>query len=153
MDVQSLPLMEYLSRSGRRIALAALEPTGLRPRHITAIKLLSDHGAMAQHALGELLSLDPSNVVGVLNELEDRGLTVRRRDPADRRRHIVELSKAGETELAAAHALLEKTEDDLLGALTSEERRTLHELLSRAVNEKKPPFAQDRTNPNDLSIA
>jgi DNA-binding MarR family transcriptional regulator len=76
--------------------------------------------------------LDPSNVVGLLNELEERGLITRRRDPADRRRHIVEISSEGTTQLRAAQRLLARVEDDVLRALSADERATLHGLLVRA---------------------
>ncbi|MFC1437127.1 MarR family winged helix-turn-helix transcriptional regulator [Streptacidiphilus sp. N1-10] len=136
---QSMPLIEHLARAGRRAAEVVLVPAGLRPRQVVTLKLLSEHGPVSQQALGELLCLDPSNVVGLLNELEDRGLTVRRRDPADRRRHIVELSAGGEAELDATYALLDRIEDQVLGTLTAEERATLHHLLERAVGADRPP--------------
>ena len=88
---------------------------------------------MTQHAVGIALSLDPSNVVGLLNELEERGLITRRRDPADRRRHIVELSAAGSGELAQTFSQLGVVEDELFKSLTAGERATLYGLLSRAV--------------------
>ncbi|MGW1208126.1 MarR family winged helix-turn-helix transcriptional regulator [Streptomyces sp. NPDC002499] len=138
-DRHSLPLMEYLARAGRRAAAAVTEPGGLRTRHLVALKLLSEQGPVSQQALGELLSLDPSNVVGLLNELEDRGLTIRRRDPADRRRHIVELSEAGEGELDSAYTLLDRIEDEMLKSLSGEERAMLHDLLVRAVGSSAPP--------------
>src|SRR6201986_1339746 len=90
-----LPLIEHLSRVGRRSVEACMDAECLRPRHLIALQVLGEHGPMTQHAVGLALSLDPSNVVGLLNELEERDLIVRRRDPADRRRHIVELSAAG----------------------------------------------------------
>src|ERR1035441_934525 len=95
VEQQSLPLLDHLARVGRRAAETSMSPGGLRPRHLIALKLLSEHGAASQQGLAEALSLDPSNVVGLLNELEERGLITRRRDPADRRRHIVELSAGG----------------------------------------------------------
>ena len=110
-----------------------MSPGGLRPRHLIALKLLSEHGPASQQGLAEALSLDPSNVVGLLNELEERGLITRRRDPADRRRHIVELSATGAGELCLAQARLSRVEDDLLSALSAEERATLYRLLARAV--------------------
>ena len=105
----------------------------LRPRHMIALKLLGERGPMTQHAVGIALSLDPSNVVGLLNELEERGLITRRRDPADRRRHIVELAAAGSDEAARTYDQLGLVEDDLFKALTADERATLYALLSRAV--------------------
>jgi len=95
---------------------------------------------MSQHAFGEALSLDPSNVVGLLNELEEQGLVVRQRDPADRRRHIVELSATGQGELDAANSQLRLVEDDLLRALSAEERATLYRLLVRAAGVIAPRY-------------
>jgi DNA-binding MarR family transcriptional regulator len=95
--------------------------------------LLRDHGPSSQQALVEALSLDPSNLVALLNELEERGLITRRRDPADRRRHIVGISTEGEERLLGAQLRLVRAEDHILSALSAEERTTLHELLTRAV--------------------
>jgi DNA-binding MarR family transcriptional regulator len=136
---QLLPLLEHLARVGRRAAETSMPPGGLRPRHLIALKLLSEGGPASQQGLADALSLDPSNVVGLLNELEERGLITRRRDPADRRRHIVAMSPLGEDELALAYARFALVEDDLLSALSAEERATLYELLVRAVGAKSPP--------------
>jgi DNA-binding MarR family transcriptional regulator len=136
---KSLPLIEHLARIGRRAYESALLPGELRPRHVIALKLLDDQGPQSQQGLAEILSLDPTNVVGLLNELEERELIVRRRDRADRRRHIVELSKPGRKELAAAYARVAEVEDDLLRALTAEERSALYQLLQRAVGAPTPP--------------
>jgi MarR family transcriptional regulator, lower aerobic nicotinate degradation pathway regulator len=127
-----LPLINHLARVGRRAAESRISGC-LRPRHMIALKLLGERGPMTQHALGIALSLDPSNVVGLLNELEDRDLITRRRDPADRRRHIVELTAAGSDEATLTYDQLGQVEDDLFKALTADERATVYELLSRAV--------------------
>jgi len=134
---QILPLIEHLARVGRRTADACMSGC-LRSRHLIALKLLGEHGPMSQHAVGAALSLDPSNVVGLLNELEERGLITRRRDPADRRRHIVELSAAGSGELDQTYDKLGPVEDDLFKALTAAERAALHDLLTRAVSGLAP---------------
>ena len=143
-ESQSMPLIVHLARMGRRAADASAEEGGLRHRQLITLTLLSSRGAMSQQALGEVLGLDPSNVVGLLNDLEGRGLTIRRRDPADRRRHIVELSPDGEAALAAAQVRLAGVEDELLHALTPQERATLHGLLVRAVGADRP-----ECNPNE----
>ena len=135
---QLLPLLDHFARVGRRAYEGVMAPGGLRPRHLVALKLLSE-GPQSQQGLADALSLDPSNVVGLLNELEERDLVVRRRDPSDRRRHIVELSPEGEEELAVAYARLSRVEGELLGGLSAGERATLYELLQRAVGVKSPP--------------
>jgi DNA-binding MarR family transcriptional regulator len=132
---QVLPLIEHLARVARRAYEAGhfIEAGCLRPRQLVALRLLHEHGPLSQQALGEALTLDPSNVVGLLNELEERGLVTRQRDPADRRRHIVSLSAAGQAELAATGGQLTTIEDDVLKALSPADRVTLYALLQRAV--------------------
>jgi DNA-binding MarR family transcriptional regulator len=127
-----------------------MAPGGLRPRHLIALKVLHEQGAVSQQALAAALSLDPSNVVGLLNDLEERRLITRRRDPEDRRRHIVEVSPLGEEELELANARLSCVEDELLTALSAEERSMLYDLLVRAVGvaatcslEEEPPTYAD----------
>jgi DNA-binding MarR family transcriptional regulator len=128
-----LPLLEHLTRLGKRVYISEMTPGGLRPRHLITLRLLADRGPLSQQGLGEALSLDPSNVVGLLNDLEERGLIVRRRDPADRRRHIVELSPSGEEEVVLSDERAVVVEDRLFAALDADERTTLYELLQRAV--------------------
>jgi DNA-binding MarR family transcriptional regulator len=139
VDNQLLPLLEHLARLGRRAGESTLAPGGLRPRHLIALRLLSEQGPANQQGLADSLSLDPSNVVGLLNELEERELVTRRRDRDDRRRHIVELSPRGEEELCTAYARLRLVEDDLFSALSTAERATLYDLLVRAVGVTSPP--------------
>jgi len=129
---QSLMLIHRLDRIARRRSEIALAPMDLRPRHAVALMILRDHGAMTQAALGEALKLDPANLVGLLNELEERQLLDRRRDPDDRRRHIVELTASGSIILARAEEALAAVQQHVLAGLDEEERCTLHELLSRA---------------------
>lgn len=125
-------LLNLLARVARRSAEEALAPLGVRPRHVVVLTILRDHGALTQGALAEALRLDPANLVGLLNELEERGLLSRRRDPEDRRRHIVEMSAAGRDALDRADGALASVQDDLLEGLDPEERETLHALLLRA---------------------
>lgn len=130
-----------------------MSPRGLRPRHLHVLGLLNARGPQTQQRLGEVLSLDPSNVVGPLNELEDPGLIIRQRDPADRRRHIVEISQAGEAELNVAYLRLALVEENFLSALSAEERDTLHHLLVQAAGTELPPCStQVAPQSTDLSI-
>jgi len=132
-----MPLIMHLARVARRMSDTSI-PDCLRPRQLVALTLLEEHGPVTQQALGEALRLDPSNVVGLLNELEERGLVTRRRDPVDRRRHIVELSPAGADELVRAGSTLRLVEDDLLKALSADERTTLYGLLVRVAGVLTP---------------
>lgn len=135
---QSLALIDHLSRVGRRRSEEVLTPLGLRPRHLVALTLLRDHGAATQQALAASLSIDPTNLVGLLNALEEGDLVVRRRDPQDRRRHIVELSAEGEALLLRAECALAAVQDEVFGALDEDERLRLYGLLLRATGGHVP---------------
>jgi MarR family transcriptional regulator, lower aerobic nicotinate degradation pathway regulator len=108
----------------------ALEPFGLRPRHMAALIELRDHGELTQQSLCGQLHLDPTNVVAVLNELEKRGYAKRRRDPVDRRRHIVEVSKRGLAVIDKVSEVMDGVEEELLADLDDAERRKFEGLLT-----------------------
>jgi DNA-binding MarR family transcriptional regulator len=108
-----------------------LEVFGLRARHVIALTLLRDLGEQNQSDLAATLGMDPTNVVALLNELEDDDLVQRRRSPQDRRRHTVSLTDAGRARLKEVEELLTGVERRVLEPLTPAEQETLYSLLSR----------------------
>jgi DNA-binding MarR family transcriptional regulator len=111
------------------------ETIGMRLKQLMALEHLRDSDSCLQQGLAEMLMLDANNCVLLLNELDDAGYVERRRDPQDRRRHIVEITPAGLEALADGERRLEDLEDEVLGHLSPAERRKLHELLSKALAE------------------
>jgi DNA-binding MarR family transcriptional regulator len=108
---------------------AALQPTGLKPRHIVALAALRER-ALTQSALGDAADVDATKLVGLLNDLETAGLITRTRDRADRRRHIVALSDAGRARLEAVDAATRGVEERLTAGLDAAQRAYLGALLS-----------------------
>lgn len=108
----------------------ALSAAGLTPRHAMTLMHLED-GPMSQRGLAERLEVDPSVLVGILNDLEGDGLAERRRDPADRRRHNVAITPAGSTALRRTNAALDAVEQGLFADLSPAEQETLRTLLAR----------------------
>jgi DNA-binding MarR family transcriptional regulator len=108
----------------------ALEPFGIRPRHVAALIELRDSGELPQQSLCGQLHLDPTNLVAILNELEERGYATRRRDPQDRRRHLVEVSKRGLAVIDKVSEVMDGVEDDLLDGLDPAEREQLEGVLT-----------------------
>jgi MarR family transcriptional regulator, lower aerobic nicotinate degradation pathway regulator len=125
-------LLDHLARRMRVRSEAVLAPLGLRPRHLVALTVLRNRGDCTQQALAATLEMDGTNIVGLLNELEAENLIERRRSPEDRRRHVVELTDVGATQLAKAELALAAVEDEVLGALDVSERETLYSLLLQA---------------------
>ncbi|AQA04347.1 hypothetical protein BVC93_20120 [Mycobacterium sp. MS1601] len=129
------PLMEHLVRRMRAVSESEVERFGLRPRHVLTLTLLRDFGERPQSELATLLRIDPTNVVGLLNELEADGLIERRRSTQDRRRHTVVLTQAGTQRLTAIEGVLRDVERQVLGVLDDDEHTTLYNLLLRAAGE------------------
>ena len=121
-------------RSHSESTLAALD---MRPRHLLTLTVLRDLGGCTQQALAAQLSIDRTNLVGLLNELESEQLIERRRTPEDRRRHIVEVTPAGRETLAKAEFALAAVEDEVLAALDAEQREALYRLLAQATRDLK----------------
>jgi DNA-binding MarR family transcriptional regulator len=109
------------------------ELLGMRLRQFVTLTLLRDGGTLPQQELCETMHLDANNVVLLLNDLEGAGHVRRLRDPLDRRRHIVELTDEGREALERAERAQASIEGEVLAALGPEERATLRELLSRAL--------------------
>jgi DNA-binding MarR family transcriptional regulator len=72
--------------------------------------------------------------VGLLNDLEADGLIVRKRDPEDRRRHIVEVSAKGSARLEAAKKTAAAAEEELLAGLDADQRAELLVLLAQVAD-------------------
>jgi DNA-binding MarR family transcriptional regulator len=125
-------LLDLLSRQVRVHAEGVLDALGLRPRHLITLSVLRDHGSAGQQLLAEVLSIDRTNLVGLLNELEQADWIVRRRSAQDRRRHVVELTDPGREKLAHAEMLLAAIENEIFSGLDDDERETLHGLLFKA---------------------
>jgi DNA-binding MarR family transcriptional regulator len=126
----SMVLLTRLNRLVYRYATE--EALGMRLKQYASLSTLRDQGAMPQQALGEQLHVDPNNLVLLLNDAEANGWLERRRDPTDRRRHIVVLTDAGLEALAHAEDAIEDVEDQVLGPLSADERATLRKLLQKA---------------------
>ena len=109
----------------------ALSVSGLSPRHGATLMRLARYGATSQQALIEVLSVDASALVAILNDLERDGLAERRRDPADRRRHIVEITPAGAQAVGAVESAIADVEQDAFADLDDAEIAQLQWLLGR----------------------
>jgi DNA-binding MarR family transcriptional regulator len=114
------------------------ERLGMDLRLLMALSYLGDHDGAPQHELVDALCIDAKNVVLLLNELEDRGHLIRRRDSEDRRRHRVFITELGREALERAARVQQEVEDQVLQALDADERETLWNLLSRALRGAEP---------------
>jgi DNA-binding MarR family transcriptional regulator len=124
-----------LSRTSGRVVRAtnaALHPHGLRVRQYSVLLLAAaTDGGLSQRELGDALGLDPSQVVGLVDELAAAGMVERRPSPVDRRARLVVATEHGHRVRAAASAATEAALATHFSQLDDAERRLLRDLLAR----------------------
>lgn len=124
-------LLSRVGKAGRRRLAERLAGIGFTLRHMAILSYLADRGPSAQREIGRALAIDPSDLVGALDELQDRDQVRRERDPDDRRRHRVSLTPAGRTALRRCRRHAAAVDDEVLAPLSAGDRRKLGELLGR----------------------
>ena len=134
-------LLKRLGFTAKERGMKAYEEQGLHPYH-HAILIALDQGAHeTQGSIADALGYDRGQLVGLLDELEERGLVERQRDPNDRRRHLVELTAEGKRTLRRLRALARQLEDEFLEPLSDAERDKLHGLLLKLAAKHEPRCA------------
>ncbi|MFF0778972.1 MULTISPECIES: MarR family transcriptional regulator [unclassified Streptomyces] len=110
-------------------AAAAHALTGPQARLLSLLSL----EPLPMRKLAQRLKCEPSNVTGIVDRLESRGLAERRPDPADRR---VKLAAATDEGRRVARDLREglRFAREPLAGLSAEERRSLRDLLRRMLD-------------------
>ncbi|MGW7364721.1 MarR family winged helix-turn-helix transcriptional regulator [Streptomyces sp. NPDC054841] len=88
----------------------------------------------AMRRIAQKLKCEPSNVTGIIDRLEARGLVERRADPADRRVKIAAATEAGRTTAQQLRESLGFAREPL-AELSAQERTVLRDLLKRMLGE------------------
>ncbi|MCF3185120.1 winged helix-turn-helix transcriptional regulator [Streptomyces polychromogenes] len=131
--IQSLPswLVGRVAARGRGLVADAIAGEGLKLMQHAVLAATAEYGPVAQAELGRRLAVDPKDMVGILNHLQDAGLVLRTPDPADRRKNAVTVTPQGEAALARCAALAEAANEHLLAPLAPDEQDVLMALLRR----------------------
>lgn len=112
----------------------AASGTGLRSYHYRMLAALEESGPVSQADLGRSTSIDRSDVVTLLGELERRGLVRRAVDPANLRRNIVSITPAGGEQLRGLDSVVDEVQERVLAPLAPKERLQLTRLLRKLID-------------------
>jgi DNA-binding MarR family transcriptional regulator len=138
--VKGTGTLVLLTRLSRAVFVrSSVELVGMNLKNMVVLAYLRDHPGASQQVMTEDLSLDSNTGVLVLNDLEDLDYVERRRDPSDRRRHLVDITDAGLGALEQAELAQGSIEDEILGGLSDAERVTFRRLLVKALADHLPP--------------
>lgn len=108
----------------------------VRPSQYAVLILIGSNPGLKQSAVSNALGIQKANFVALLDRLEERGLTERRKVGGDRRSSALHLTRDGEifvARMTAAHDLVEKKLVTRLGTKRSAELlRLLHDFSAAA---------------------
>jgi MarR family transcriptional regulator, organic hydroperoxide resistance regulator len=125
-------LMHELFHASRRRFLAVASEFELSPPQVRALGVLDPERPVPMSELAEALHCDNSNVTGIVDRLEDRGLVERRSASHDRRVKMLAVTGRGaEVRARLAERLDEAPEP--LARLSPEDQRTLRDIMRRAL--------------------
>jgi DNA-binding MarR family transcriptional regulator len=113
-----------------------LRPLGILPRHFGLLMHLASVEGQSQQYLADALGIHRNAMVGLIDELENRGLVERRRHASDRRAHALYLTTAAHALLEQAQRYALENDAELVTALDQPERRALVSLLQRMASER-----------------
>ncbi len=128
-----------LSQVGGRAAqefTRLLEPLGLTPADAGILRLVSRSDGISQQALAGTLNMHASRLVGLIDDLESRGLLVRKVHPSDRRLYSLSVAAEGKETLLSIRKAAEEHNRLMCAALTRAETETLHSLLSKIAQQQ-----------------
>ncbi|SDX56450.1 DNA-binding transcriptional regulator, MarR family [Arthrobacter sp. yr096] len=126
-------LLAKLHATGSLLNNKALADYGLRERSFSVLTLACSGLEPTQRELADFLSLDPSQVVSLVDDLEHRGLVKRAQGKQDRRAKIIVSTAEGRRIHTKARAGLEVCEQTQLAALSEDENLQLRALLKKAL--------------------
>jgi len=129
-------LIARVSSLANAKANASLRELGLKVRSYSVLNLAASDLNPTQRELAHMLSLDPSQIVALVDELENAGLILREQDPRDRRQKVITATVEGEALLAEARERTQAAQAESLAPLTPEEQLAFRETMLRlAFNE------------------
>ncbi len=126
--------LERVRRRVRDLVEEALSSKNTGLREYWVLACLAQESAASQSYLSETLAIDASDMVRLIDALEQRGWAKRERDPKDRRRQIVASTKKGHKAYKELAELVTKAEDEALDASTNKQLKHLRKLAESIIS-------------------
>ena len=124
-------LLTQSAAQAHRIVTESFAAGGARAYHFRLLATLVEFGPASQATLGRRSSIDRSDVVAALNELETEGYVERSPDPADGRRNIITITTAGKRQYRRLTNLVGKAQEEIFAPLSATDRTRLSSILGK----------------------
>jgi DNA-binding MarR family transcriptional regulator len=124
-------LLFRAAQASLALANQMLAGIGLCARQAGILTMITELGPMTQRGLGQVLRVDRTTMVALLDDLEAKGYVARQRHPRDRRAFLIHPTPTGRAAKTDAVRILDRQQDRFLHGLTRAEREQLSALLKR----------------------
>ncbi|TDO59745.1 DNA-binding MarR family transcriptional regulator [Kribbella sp. VKM Ac-2571] len=124
-------LLTQSASQAHRIVTESFAAGGARAYHFRLLATLVEFGPASQATLGRRSSIDRSDVVAALNELEAEGYVERSPDPADGRRNVITITTAGKRQYRRLTTLVGKAQEEIFAPLSATDRTRLTTILGK----------------------
>ncbi len=131
-------LFDQSARRIRGMMEEALASLRIPFKHFGVISAIRRMGPVTQHDAAEMLNIDRTTMVWLVDELEKKGIVTRRAHPSDRRCHRLCLNPSGQKVLLDVVRRVEEAEREFLAPLTAAEREDLRRILLRLLKRTAP---------------
>lgn len=139
-----MSLDRFYSRSGHLIRrlnqisvamfLDATADFDITPRQFAALNMIREVPNIDQVSLSNMIAVDRTTIVKVLDRLADKGLITRSRSPTDRRTNFLNATPKGLELLRRIEPILDRNDQRILSSLTRADQRKFMELLTQLVH-------------------
>src|SRR6187402_1314897 len=127
------PRVRLLRNALTARSIAASAPHGLPTGSLTVLALIAANPGSSQSALARSAGLNKSALVGIVDQLEAKGLAARDRSTSDRRRNQISVTPAGEAAMQALFVAVAAEEGAVRDTLGPADLAVLLRLLDRAI--------------------
>jgi DNA-binding MarR family transcriptional regulator len=137
--------LSWVTDLNRQMFASAMADLGFLPAHPAILALLLYDGPMVQARLSDKLRIDRATMVGLLNDLEVKGLIERRSHPTDRRAFVVHITGEGTRCMEDIGTAAKAVNERFYGVLSEEEQQIFLTLLRRLATANTPrvPFTPE----------
>ncbi|MET9318401.1 MarR family transcriptional regulator [Kribbella sp. NPDC003505] len=124
-------LLTQSAAQAHRVVTESFAAGGARAYHFRLLATLVEFGPASQAELGRRSSIDRSDVVAALNELEADGYVERSPDPEDGRRNVITITTAGKRQYRRLTNLVGKAQEEIFAPLSATDRTRLTTILGK----------------------
>jgi DNA-binding MarR family transcriptional regulator len=130
-------LLTHASLQYARLTAAELEPLGLAPREWAALNCLYTRPGLSQIQTADLLGVDRTTMLALVDSLQGKGLVERRPQPEDRRKNMVAVTAKGRDLRQRAARVIDGCESQFLAPLGEAGARRLRDALAAVVTHRR----------------